>query len=67
MECKHHHLSVEWRPRVSQRQQILFWLAIACAVYIPIGIYLFDISLSTMLERAYFTIGGGAIALYAQS
>ncbi len=52
---------------MSQRQQILFWLAIACAVYIPIGIYLFDISLSTMLERAYFTIGGGAIALYAQS
>lgn len=52
---------------MSQRQGILFGLAIASIAYIPIGIYLFDHSLVEMLERAYFTLGGAAVALYAQS
>lgn len=50
---------------MSHRQTILFGLVIALAVYTPIGMYVFDNSLSTMLERAYFMLGGAAVALYA--
>lgn len=52
---------------MSHRQTILLGLVLSCAIYTPIGMYLFDNSLATMLDRAYFTIGGGAIALYAYS
>lgn len=52
---------------MSQRKVILLVLVAACAAYAPIGMYLFDHSLSTMLDRAYFTICGAAVALYAYS
>lgn len=51
---------------MSKPQTILLGVAIACATYIPIGMYLFDNPLSTMLDRAYFMMAGAATALYAQ-
>lgn len=49
---------------MSERQTIFVGLLIGFAIYTPVGIYLFDNSIATMLGRAYFTISGAAIALY---
>lgn len=50
---------------MSDRLMVFVWLVIATIVYAPIGIYIFDNSLATMFDRAYFSLGGAAIALYA--
>lgn len=50
---------------MTDRQIIFTGLAIGFAIYTPASMYLFDTTLSTMLERAYFMLGGAAIALYA--
>jgi hypothetical protein len=44
---------------------VILGLVIGIATYAPVAVYVFDVSLSTMLERAYFTVGGAVIALYA--
>lgn len=50
---------------MTRRQTVLLGLVIASVIYTPIGIYVFDNSLATMLERAYFMMAGGTVALYA--
>lgn len=50
---------------MSQAKIAIVGLAIGTAIYMPIGMYAFDLSLSEMLSRAYFTLGGAAIALFA--
>jgi len=52
---------------VNRNIVVLGCLLIACAIYAPVGIYVFDNSLGEMFGRAYFMIGGAAIALYAPS
>ncbi len=50
---------------MSQGKIVLLSLALGIAVYTPVGMYFFDVPLSSMFERAYFSITGAAIALYA--
>jgi hypothetical protein len=50
---------------VSDRQIVFTGLLIGMALYTPVNIYVFDGSLATMLDRAYFMFGGAAIAMYA--
>jgi len=47
------------------RLKTLLIIAAVCATYTPVGMYLFDNPLSTMLDRGYFMLTGAAIALYA--
>ena len=49
---------------MTDRQLMFTGILIGLAAYAPVNIYLFDGSLLTMLDRAYFLICGAAIASY---